>query len=99
MRASPCLSSMGMAQPDHRLHSLGDRWLSDAAFGPTFDGCQADACGYSIAERRSSRRPPRCSTAATPVHVKGLVRGPDDGLSASLVPSACWSVHPDPAPS
>ena len=73
---APCLSSM--AQPDHWLHSLGGRWLSDAAFGPFFDGCQADASGYSIAERRSSRRPPRCSTASAlePAHPPTLAPTP-----------------------
>ena len=53
---TPWLSSM--AQPDPRLHSLGGRWLSDAAFESTFNGCQAGACGCSMAEHRSSRRPP-----------------------------------------
>ena len=65
---TPWLSSM--AQPDLRLHPVCGRRLSDAAFGPTFDGCQADASGYNIAERRSSRRPPGCSTASAlePAH-------------------------------
>ena len=49
---APCLSSM--AQPDLRLHSVGGRGLPEAALGPLFDGCQAAACGCSMAERRSS---------------------------------------------
>ena len=55
---APCLSST--AQPDHRLHSVGGRRLSDAALEPTFDGCPAAASGSSMAARRSSRRRPRC---------------------------------------
>ena len=55
---APCLSST--AQPDHRLHSVGGRRLSDAALGPTLDSCPAAACGSSMAARRSSRRRPWC---------------------------------------
>ena len=55
---APCLSST--AQPDHRLHSVGGRRLSDAALEPTFDGCPAAASGSSMAARRSSRRRPWC---------------------------------------
>ena len=48
------------AQPDIRLHAVGDRRLSDAAVEPYFDGCQAAELGCSVAALWSSRRPP-CS--------------------------------------
>ena len=42
-------------QPDHRLHSVGGRRLSDDACEATFDGCQAAALGRSMEARMNSR--------------------------------------------
>ena len=67
---APCLSST--AQPDHRLHSVGGRRLSDAALGPTLDSCPAAACGSSMAARRSSRRRLWCH--------RGVCRCPERAL-------------------
>ena len=44
-------------QPTHRLLSVHGRRPLDAALEAVLDGCQAAACGSSVAAGRSSRRP------------------------------------------
>ena len=46
------------AQPTHRLLSVHGRRPLHAALEAVLDGCQAAACGSSVAAGRSSRRPP-----------------------------------------
>ena len=55
-------------QPTHRLLSVHGRRPLDAALEAVLDGCQAAACGSSVAAGRSSRRP-RCPCL-------GVHRGP-----------------------
>ena len=70
------------AQPDIRLHSVGGRRQSGAAWERAFDGPQAAVPGSSVAARRSSRRTPcaclglrRCSgRAALEVRTAGCRR-------------------------
>ena len=99
---APCLSST--AQPDHRLHSVGGRRLSDAALEPTFDGCPAAASGSSMAARRSSRRRPRChrgvhqwpERAAFDVRTavgRRVCRPPPAGRSARTHCRAVWLIE------
>ena len=45
-------------QPTHRLLSVHGRRPLDAALEAVLHGCQAAACGSSVAAGRSSRRPP-----------------------------------------
>ena len=94
---APCLSSM--AQPDLRLHPVGGRNLPDAAWEPTFSGCQAAACGSSMAAHRSSRRRPWWHGRCAPMPREGRARGPDGRGASNLLPSVGWPVHPDLLPS
>ena len=74
---APCLSSWRSLTPDCTP------WVAGAYLTLPWDlfsyGCQAAACGGSMAERRSSRRPPVVLHRGCTGAWEGPVRGPDDG--------------------
>ena len=67
---TPWLSSM--AQPDHWLHPVCGRRLSEAARAAAFDSCRRAARGSSMATQGRSRRRPWCH--------RGVCRWPQRAL-------------------